>query len=81
MYRSRKSLLSLSSIAVLMVSAAISRAITRNVPSTAYPTIQSAIHAAIQGDTILVASGTYRESLTIVNKNLTPLPESEWHPH
>ena len=36
--------------------------VVRNVPG-AYPTIQSAINAAVDGDTVLVAPGTYRERI------------------
>jgi len=43
---------------------------TLQVPSTKYPTIQSAINAASPGDTILVASGTYVQQLTI-HKSIT----------
>lgn len=36
---------------------------TLNVPSTSYPTIQSALNAAKDGDTIKIASGTYQENI------------------
>jgi len=36
---------------------------TLNVPSDTYPTIQSALDAALSGDTILVSGGTYKEKL------------------
>ena len=44
---------------------------TLNVPSNAYPSIQSAITAAANGDTIVVAPGTYYEHLDFLGKAVT----------
>ena len=44
--------------------------ITRNVPGK-YSTIQAAINAANDGDTILIADGTYNEKLIDINKAVT----------
>ena len=46
-------------------------AATINVPGD-YPTIQAAVNAALPGDTIIVAAGTYNEMVSI-NKPLTLL--------
>ncbi len=44
---------------ILALAAPCARAATLNVPSSAYPTIQAGINAAVNGDTVLVADGTY----------------------
>jgi hypothetical protein len=53
----------------LAVLAAPALADTLRVPSEATPTIQSAVEAAADGDTILVAAGNYNETVTLVGRN------------
>jgi hypothetical protein len=43
---------------------------TRNVPAD-FPTIQAAISAAVDGDTVLVAPGTYHERIDFLQKSIT----------
>src|SRR5262245_17873827 len=45
-------------------------ATTRKVP-TSYPTIQAAINASVDGDTVLVAPGTYPEKIDFLGKDIT----------
>src|SRR3990172_1880228 len=56
----------------LIVAAAVCRlssAATRQVPSE-YPTIQAAVNACINGDTVIVAPGTYSERINYSGKNI-----------
>ena len=41
------------------------------VPSKQYPTIQSAVNAAVDGDTVVLAAGVFTESVVTGNKALT----------
>ena len=68
-------LLFISLFSVLQFFIAQSFAITLNVPSVDYPTIQSAIDAASNYDIILVADGTYTENLN-VNKTIDIISEN-----
>jgi len=70
MYSIRKSLFALVSASIALLLAAGAQAATWNVPGD-YATIQQAINAASAGDTILVAAGTYHESLSWSGKDLT----------
>src|ERR1700692_1104960 len=54
---------------LLLCAPALSHSTTRNVPA-AYPNIQSAINAAVNGDTVLVSNGVYSGH---GNVNLNPL--------
>jgi hypothetical protein len=55
------------SIFALLVTSA--SAATLKVP-TQYKTIQTAVNAAHDGDTIQIAKGTYKETVVIENKNI-----------
>jgi hypothetical protein len=56
--------------ALALLTAAPLAAATRRVPAD-HPTLQAAIDAAADGDTVLVAPGTYRESLKLAGKSIT----------
>jgi nitrous oxidase accessory protein NosD len=65
-------LASLVVLLILIIVSSTASASTLNVGSTAkYKTIQSAVNAAKSGDTIKVASGTYKENVQIVGKQLS----------
>jgi hypothetical protein len=62
-------LLAAASVLAVMPASALA-ASTLNVPGT-YSTIQSAIDAAVDGDMVLVAPGTYHERIDFLHKNIT----------
>src|SRR3954469_25677884 len=57
-------------ISFVILSGILSAQVTINVPAD-IPTIQGAINAAHNGDTVLVAPGTYFENLDFVGKAIT----------
>ncbi len=61
-----------SSIALLALFGAAPAAVagTLNVPSQ-YPTIQDAINAAVDGDVVKVANGTFTENINLLGKQIT----------
>ena len=66
----RSGLLSVMPLLILGLTAHTTRAATINVPA-GQPTIQAAINAASNGDTVLVAPGTYRENINFMGKAVT----------
>jgi pectinesterase len=61
-----------------LVAASFAHATTRSVPSQ-YATVQAAVNAAVAGDTISIANGTYTEQVTIPSSksNLTLVGASQ----
>jgi hypothetical protein len=57
-------------LSALLIVPAIGMAATLQVPGT-YPTIQSAINAASNGDVIEVSPGTYKENINFLGKAIT----------
>src|SRR5437762_4550685 len=66
----RGGLLPLTLLIILGLTPHAARAATINVPA-GQPTIQAAINAASDGDTVLVAPGTYRENISFMGKAIT----------
>ena len=66
----RSGLLSLTPLLILGLTPHTARAATINVPA-GQPTIQAAINAALNGDTVLVAPGTYYENIDFMGKAIT----------
>jgi len=65
----------LLTLTCLSVSASVAWATDRVVPDD-FPTIQSAINAAVTGDRVIVRAGEYLESLVLANKDLVVVGES-----
>lgn len=61
---------SLAGCAAFLLTLSNASASTLNVPSV-YPTVQAAIDAAVDGDTVLIAPGTYLETIDFNGKSIT----------
>jgi parallel beta-helix repeat protein len=66
----RGAVVSLASLIILSLMPRTARAATIHVPAD-QPTIQAAINAASNGDTVLIAPGTYRENINFMGKAIT----------
>ncbi len=58
-------------LAAALAAPLAAQAATLSVPSEQFPTIQSALSAAVSGDEVLVAPGEYQENLSFGEKNIT----------
>ena len=61
-------------LALVLASAVSASAVVLHVPAD-YPTIQGAVDAAVSGDQIRIAAGTYTEQVVIASKNLKLIGE------
>ncbi|MCB9832790.1 MAG: hypothetical protein H6807_09970 [Planctomycetes bacterium] len=57
--------------ALLLITVCTSAQVTLKVPSASYPTIQSAIDAAADGDIVQLESGVFNEALAVNGKSIT----------
>ena len=57
-------------LTTLLLCVSFCPAATLNVPAD-YPTVQAAVDASLEGDTVLIAAGTYTGNVTIATSGLT----------
>lgn len=62
---------------ILTISISLGYSTILNVPED-YPTIQSGINASVDGDTVLVAPGSYVENIYFNGKNILLISQSGW---
>jgi Right handed beta helix region len=60
-------------LAAAVLLASVARADVLHVPSELFPTIQDGVDAAVSGDTVLIASGTYAEQVVLQNVSFVRL--------
>jgi hypothetical protein len=76
-----KKLITICSIAIMLITVDLIKATTLNVPSITYPTIQSAIDDAVNGDVVIVADGIYtgagNRDIDFLGKAITVCSENE----
>lgn len=66
----------LAALGVLTLMAPLASAATHKVPQS-FPTIQAAVDAAANGDTVLVSKGTYHEGVSLQNKSIKLLAKGK----